>query len=796
MNYPVWELSSAGGGLLIAVIAVVHVFVSHFAVGGGLFLVMVEMKGLKEKSSAILAYAKTHAKFFLLVTMVFSAATGVGIWFTITLLSPAAASKLIHIFVFGFAAEWVFFTLEIIAVFLYYYTFGKIEERAHLTLGWLYFIFAFISLVLINGIITFMLTPGEWLITRNFWDGFFNPTFLPSLFFRTGIALVFAGLFGFITAVFIKDPDINQQMTAFCAKWLFIPFIGMVICALWYYTSLPEPQKTMIGVMSPETRFFTRIFVIVLPILFLGGLLMAQKLPVNFKKYLAFFLLFTGLAYMGSFEWIRESGRRPYLIHGFIYSNAILVADEENINEKGLLQNARWTRHKEVTRGNMTAAGKEIFLLSCSSCHSVGGLLNDIIPLTDKYTVFSLDAHLNGMGKINTYMPRFFGSETERRAVAAYIVEELHGKPQTPHEISSKLASHDQNPEPPAWPEIPFDEQKDDYILAAWHRSELASTGILTPASIIDAILIKRGELPEVITDQVDLTVEEIVSDINGQQIVSVAAVGTENKTVLARTHVSVPVPVPAGCRNCHGGNQPDETLLDILSVHDRISRTDLLERQKAGKNVSCQTCHQDENNAALNLSASIHGFHANYLTDRAEGACIACHPASAFKGVHQQIGLDCTSCHGQMADHALSLLLLEKKKGKPSAEPLMAHLKPIFTDSLEEIKPRQPWVNQTDCLNCHIDFEPPEEMETFNLWTAAGEDLYQSRTCDAGLKCQACHGSVHALFPEKDNIQPMQYQNTPYPLGSNKNCKVCHTVDMEDEMHHPNSLTEFRNTW
>jgi hypothetical protein len=40
-----------------------------------------------------------------------------------------------------------------------------------------------------------------------------------------------------------------------------------------------------------------------------------------------------------------------------------------------------------------------------------------------------------------------------------------------------------------------------------------------------------------------------------------------------------------------------------------------------------------------------------------------------------------------------------------------------------------------------------------------------------------------------------MQYQKNPYPIGANKNCRVCHTVDMEDEMHHPNSLRMVRNT-
>ena len=43
MNYPVWDIPASG--LLIAVIAILHVFVSHFAVGGGLFLVLARAQG-------------------------------------------------------------------------------------------------------------------------------------------------------------------------------------------------------------------------------------------------------------------------------------------------------------------------------------------------------------------------------------------------------------------------------------------------------------------------------------------------------------------------------------------------------------------------------------------------------------------------------------------------------------------------------------------------------------------------------------------------------------------------------
>ena len=98
MNYPVWELYFSGGGLLMVVIAVVHVYVAHFAVGGGLFLVLTEMKAYRESDGDILAYVKAHTRFFLLLTMVFGGITGVGIWFTISLLSPSATSTLVHTF--------------------------------------------------------------------------------------------------------------------------------------------------------------------------------------------------------------------------------------------------------------------------------------------------------------------------------------------------------------------------------------------------------------------------------------------------------------------------------------------------------------------------------------------------------------------------------------------------------------------------------------------------------------------------------------------------------------------------
>ena len=153
MNYPVWYLPTIGGGSLIALIAVTHVYVSHFAVGGGLYLVFAERKGLREKNRGVLDFTRSHAKFFLLMTVVFGAVSGVGIWFIISLVNPDATSLLIHTFVFAWATEWVLFLVEAVAIFVYFYTFRTMDPRTHQTIGWIYAGAAWLSLFLVNGVV-------------------------------------------------------------------------------------------------------------------------------------------------------------------------------------------------------------------------------------------------------------------------------------------------------------------------------------------------------------------------------------------------------------------------------------------------------------------------------------------------------------------------------------------------------------------------------------------------------------------------------------------------------------------
>ncbi len=95
----------------------------------GVFLALTGKKSIALNSPSLLEYTRKHALFFLLLTMVAGGVTGVGIWFTISLLQPAATSFLIHHFVFFWATEWVFFLAEIIVLLLYYYGFKKLDSQ-------------------------------------------------------------------------------------------------------------------------------------------------------------------------------------------------------------------------------------------------------------------------------------------------------------------------------------------------------------------------------------------------------------------------------------------------------------------------------------------------------------------------------------------------------------------------------------------------------------------------------------------------------------------------------------------
>jgi len=417
MNYPFWDVP-VGYGVLMAAIAVFHVFVSHFAIGGGLYLVVVEQAARKRGDQATLAFLERLSKFFVLATLVAGALTGVGIWFIIGLLNPTATEALIHNYVWGWATEWTFFAVEICSAILYFYGWKRMSARSHLIVGWIYFVAAWLSLVIINGILTFMLTPGRWLADGNFWTGFFNPTYWPSLVMRTGVCVMLAGLYALLVASRYAASEFKGRLVRSTATW---GAVGLVVTAgaqYWYWKAIPKAIVTKALDIMPTPVHALRAdlgLVAVLAVLLVLAWLLARRFPVA----LAVVLMATGLAWFGAFEMVRESIRKPYIVSGYMYGNGIEVAKTELYKKDGYLTQIAYPTGD---------SGADLFRHACRSCHTLDGY-KALKPAFDGTDRAFIAAIIRSAQLVRGNMPPFLGTAAEADEIAGFLDARIDQRP-------------------------------------------------------------------------------------------------------------------------------------------------------------------------------------------------------------------------------------------------------------------------------------------------------------------------------------------------------------------------------
>lgn len=429
MNFPAWDVPLLGGGMLIAIVAILHVFVAHFAVGGGLFLVWSEARACRTRDDDLLRYVRVHSTFFVFLVLVFGAVSGVGVWWTIALVNPSATSTLIHSFVWAWAIEWVFFFVEIAAAFIYYYGWDRLDRRTHLAVGWIYFAAAWLSLFVINGILTFMLTPGRWLATHAPIDGFFNPTMVPSLVVRTGSAIALAGLYALLTAswpgrhalAIAKEDDLRQRLTRYAASWLLVGVAILPFAGAWYVSRIPDAARLLTTGGSPAVMILAALSIVLSGLIVLVAYVGPFRHPRSANALVASILLVLGLGATGATEWVREAVRKPYVIYNYMYSNGIRQADRVAIGDRGILQAARWV-DVQASGPDRTKAAAAIFRVECRSCHTIDGY-NAVRPLLGKWSEPFIDYQLQRLDELKGYMPPFIGTEVERRALAHWLAE-------------------------------------------------------------------------------------------------------------------------------------------------------------------------------------------------------------------------------------------------------------------------------------------------------------------------------------------------------------------------------------
>ncbi len=441
MNYPVWDIPFLGAGMVVAIIAIIHVLISHFAVGGGAFLFVAELWSNRQADGErIRTWLHKYATFFLVYTTVFGAMTGVGIWFSIQLASPEGTSLLIHQFVFAWAIEWVMFLGELTLLYLYYYGWKTNSRRLQVWLAGLYFVIAWGSLFVINGILTFMLTPGGWTLENtDIVAGFFNPGYVPSLLIRTLVMFLVAGLGGLLIASLMEgEEDLKERIVQFSSRWVLPAALLLPGLFYWYWTTLPVNTARLMaagatGLGGGRLEVMTLFAVVtgVAGMLIVLGSLLFQARPraLTFTAALSLFIV-AQVGFLGG-EFAREMARKPYVIYDTLYSNSLWKhkAAEPGYLRQPYLSLTRWDPDVVPLTPEH---GEWAFRLQCASCHTRNGY-RGIIPRTASWTALSGFKWLETMDQQGV-MPPFVGTAEDRAAISAYV-QSLHGKTVTAQAI-------------------------------------------------------------------------------------------------------------------------------------------------------------------------------------------------------------------------------------------------------------------------------------------------------------------------------------------------------------------------
>ena len=464
MNYPFWNIPYLGSGWVIGIIAIFHVMISQFAVGGGFYLPIAERKALHMTDPKMrfiwFEQLVRHSKFFLILTGVFGTVSGVGIWFAIGLTHPEATSTLIHNFVFGWAIEWVFFMVELSTAAVYYYTWNRIDEKLHLVVGWVYAGASLCTLIIINGILTFMLTPGDtWLAVAGtgheaskFWFAFFNPTYWPSLFLRVCVCTSLAGIWALITASRIdgdKHPALKTSLVKWSVKWLVPSFVAIPFLMIWYLWMVPESQRALLslgidtigaGTFSIITRI--ALIIIVTSATIVGvAYFLAYRSPKDFNLSHALAVLLLALMATGSGEYAREMLRKPYVIGRWMYSNGVRVNNVANLNEQGYLTNSEWVWHEAGAGGQEEVSsysrGEAIFRGECGSCHTLRGYrsLNNLLAGRDRANIGNFIQMLHedkADSPYHRFMPPMVGTKQDVEDLVDFLNAQVNPPAQKP----------------------------------------------------------------------------------------------------------------------------------------------------------------------------------------------------------------------------------------------------------------------------------------------------------------------------------------------------------------------------
>ncbi|MCU0287727.1 MAG: cytochrome c, partial [Acidobacteria bacterium] len=154
MDFPMFHLDLIGNRMFITIIGILHVIISHgFAVGFVPLITLLEYLGYRKRNhnpEQAGQWDNMVRKMMLVgfvITTGVGALTGVGIWFSTSLVNPDAIGSLIRVFYAAWFGEWIVFMVELLLVMIYFLGWKKSNQslqakKKHIIFGFILSIFS------------------------------------------------------------------------------------------------------------------------------------------------------------------------------------------------------------------------------------------------------------------------------------------------------------------------------------------------------------------------------------------------------------------------------------------------------------------------------------------------------------------------------------------------------------------------------------------------------------------------------------------------------------------------------
>lgn len=200
--------------------------------------------------------------------------------------------------------------------------------------------------------------------------------------------------------------------------------------AIYYWNVMPDAMKanmsTAVGSMDFEEYYdLLKYFIVGAASLSIILALWATFRPkkVNFALVVVPCLFVFG--FLGIFERVREFVRKPYVIGNYMYSNLLREEDYPLYKKDGVLKHATYATVSEITPENKVLAGRDVFMLTCSRCHTSNGI-NSIVEVFEN--MYGKDKPLNeqamasyipNMHQGRAFMPPFPGNKKRARGISS-----------------------------------------------------------------------------------------------------------------------------------------------------------------------------------------------------------------------------------------------------------------------------------------------------------------------------------------------------------------------------------------